>query len=201
MADKIRQGKVPGVSDPKEAEKIVRKGDVTYQQARNIAKAGNIDSLIFDIKTQTITSFCAFGISFPIQYANCIWNGMNKKDALKLSVTSGIKTGVATLGTGIITQQLLRTSYGRSFAAFTSKISSRIIEQLYKSKIGKKIVHKAAMALLGKNLAGVEAKNTVKRLLRTNIVTATITTAVMTLPDFYKAMVSKKISWKQFSKI
>ena len=62
MREKIRNGKVPGHTDPDDASQIIKKGDVTYLQAKNIAKAGNIDSLIFDAKTQTVTAFSAFGI-------------------------------------------------------------------------------------------------------------------------------------------
>ena len=42
MEEKIRRGQVEGVSDPKEASKIIRKGHFTYEQARNIAKAGTV---------------------------------------------------------------------------------------------------------------------------------------------------------------
>lgn len=37
MEEKIREGKIPGVTDPNEAKNIVRKGHFTYQQAKNIA--------------------------------------------------------------------------------------------------------------------------------------------------------------------
>ena len=43
MRKRIEQGKVPGKKNPADAKKIVRQGSVTYQQAKNIARAGNID--------------------------------------------------------------------------------------------------------------------------------------------------------------
>lgn len=52
MTEKIRQEKVPGVSNPDAARSMVRKGSVTYRQAGRIAKAGNLDSIRFDAKTQ-----------------------------------------------------------------------------------------------------------------------------------------------------
>lgn len=200
MADKIKEGKVPGVNNPNDAEKIIKKGDVSYRQAKNIAKAGNVDSLYFDLKAQSVVALHGFGISFVMQYANCIWNGMDMKDALRLSVTSGLRTGGVVIGAGVMTQQLLRTSLGRSFAAYTSTVSKQVIDHLYKTEFGKKAIHKMATVMLGKNLAGAAAKNAVTKMLRTNIVTASVTTAVMALPDFYKALVSQKISWKQFAK-
>ena len=66
MREKIIAGQVEGVTNPDDASKIIRKGSVTYEQAKNIAKAGNIDSLIFDAKIQSITAVSAFGISFAI---------------------------------------------------------------------------------------------------------------------------------------
>ena len=64
MEQKIRDGKVPGVTDPSKAKDIIKKGSVTYQQAKNIAKAGNIDSLLFDIKTQAVVGLYGFSIAF-----------------------------------------------------------------------------------------------------------------------------------------
>lgn len=48
MEEKIRNGQVHGVTDPEEAKNIVRKGHFTYAQAKNIAKAGTIESLTYD---------------------------------------------------------------------------------------------------------------------------------------------------------
>lgn len=48
MENRIQRGEVQGVSDPSKAKDIVQKGHFTYEQAKNIAKAGNIDSLKFD---------------------------------------------------------------------------------------------------------------------------------------------------------
>ena len=39
MAQKIKEGKVPGVTDPDEAKNLIKRGDITYQQAKNIAKS------------------------------------------------------------------------------------------------------------------------------------------------------------------
>ena len=83
MAKKIEEGKVPGVNDPGEAKKIVKKGSITYQQAKNIAKAGNIDGILFDAKNGIIISTKTFGISVAITFATSIWNGEEFEVALK----------------------------------------------------------------------------------------------------------------------
>lgn len=45
MQNRIRNGQIPGVSDPGKAEEIVRKGAFTYEQVRNVAKFGTVQSL------------------------------------------------------------------------------------------------------------------------------------------------------------
>jgi len=200
MKEKIAEGKVPGYTDPEKASEIVKQGDVTYKQSVNIAKAGNIDSLWFDIKTQAVVSSCAFGISFIISYATGIWHGLTPKKAFKNAFGSALKTGTIVLISGVGTQQLLRTSFGRSFASFTTKISRQIVTKIYSTKAGKELIEKVASAIMKKALHGAAAKNVISKLLRSNLVTATVTGVVLTIPDAYSAIVSKSISWTQFAK-
>ena len=74
MKDKIGKGQVPGVVDPQEAENIVKKGEVSYKQARNIARAGTVDSILYDLKSQAVTSSYVFAIGFAVRFAQCKWN-------------------------------------------------------------------------------------------------------------------------------
>jgi hypothetical protein len=200
MKEKIAEGKVPGYTDPGKAGELVKRGDVTYKQALNIAKAGNIDSLWFDVKNQAVVSGCAFGISFVVVYASGIWNGLPQKKALMNALGSALKTGTIVLLSGVGTQQLLRTSFGRSFAAFTTKISRQAVTKIYGTKAGKEIIEKVASAIMKKPLYGIAAKNVVSKILRSNAVTSTVTSIAVTLPDVYKAIIAESISWTQFSK-
>lgn len=56
MEKKIEEGKVPGVSDTYEAKNLVRRGNVTYEQAKNIAKAWTVDSLKYDAANGVVTA-------------------------------------------------------------------------------------------------------------------------------------------------
>ena len=47
MEHRIRNGQVPGVSDPGQANAIVRKGQFTYAQVKNIAQFGTIENLTY----------------------------------------------------------------------------------------------------------------------------------------------------------
>lgn len=197
MRQKIKEGRVPGVVNPEEAEKLVKAGSVTYRQARNIAKAGNIDSLWFDVKTQSVTAAYAFGITFAVQYATSRWNGLDHKDALTLSLTAAAGTGTIALGAGVLTQQLLRTAMGQSF---TSSVARQVVDGLYATEVGKETVHRLASVMFGKNVTGEAAKNAVTKLLGTNLVISAVSIAAVSLPDLYRALVSKTISWQQFGK-
>ena len=83
MADKIRDGKVPGVTDPADASRLVKRGHVTYQEASNIGRAGNIDSIKFDAKTGAVTCSMAAGISFAIRYYSDRKAGCSFGEAVK----------------------------------------------------------------------------------------------------------------------
>lgn len=74
MRNRIEKGEVPGITNPEEAEKIVRKGHFTYEQVKNIAKAGTIESITFDAVNGAIIATGAFGISAAISFATSIWN-------------------------------------------------------------------------------------------------------------------------------
>lgn len=196
MREKIRAGQVPEVMDPKEADRIVKKGDVTYQQAKNIAKACTIEGLVFDAKTQSVTSSYAFAISFSINFAKLKWEGKPTDEALTDSVSLGLQSGATSLVTGIAVSQVLRTR-----AAAIGTVTTRGgVKVVARTKVGRGIVEKVAQASLDKPLYGAAATNHVAKLLRTSAVASVVTTAVISTPDFYRAAFRKSVSWKQFAK-
>lgn len=67
MRNKIREGKVPGVTDPAEASRLIRRGHLTYTQARNITRFGTIESVTYDIAEGSVVSLAAGGISIRRQ--------------------------------------------------------------------------------------------------------------------------------------
>lgn len=50
MDEKIRDGKVEGITDPAKAKDLVRRGYYTYDQAAKVTKAGNWESIKFDVR-------------------------------------------------------------------------------------------------------------------------------------------------------
>ena len=196
MRKRIEQGKVPGIKNPADAEKIVRQGSVTYQQAKNIARAGNIDSLIFDAKTQIVTSISVFPISFAVTFAHSRWRGESIKDATMAALGCAVLSGSTMILTGVVSAQLLRTGIG-SFGATSVRNG---VQAISRTPAGREVTRQLATVSLGKSIAGGAAVNHVSRLLRTNAITAAVAAIVTSTPDFYRAVFKRSISWQQFAK-
>ena len=196
MRKRIEQGKVQGIKNPTDAEKIVRQGSVTYEQAKNIARAGNIDSLVFDVKTQAVTSTSVFAVSFAVTFAQSRWRGESIKDATLAALGCAVLSSSIMILTGVVSAQFLRTGIGASGA--TSIRNG--VKAISRTPAGKEVVRRIATGSLGKSVAGAAAVNHVSRLLRTNAITAAVAAVVTSTPDFYRAVFKRSISWQQFAK-
>jgi hypothetical protein len=196
MRDRIARGKVPGYENPADADKIVQQGTITYKQARNIARAGNVDSILYDTKTQAVTSSYVFAVSFAVTFAQSRWRGENTKDATKEALGTALSAGSTTLITGVVSAQILRTK-----AAAIGVVSVRSgVKAVSGTTVGREAIHRIAAGSLGKAVYGAAAVNHVSKLLRSNAVTATIAAVATSTPDFYRAVFERSISWRQFSK-
>lgn len=196
MREKIRSGQVEGVTDPAMAESIVAQGSVTYKQARNIAKAGTVDGLVYDAKSHAVGAAGSFGIAFALDFAVRVWSGEPKKEALKESVLSGLASGAITLGVGIATSQVLRTK-----AAAVGRVWARdAVRLVYNTPYGKVVIRKVAELSLGKSVGGGAAINHVAKLARSNTVTTVATAVIVSVPDAYRATFSGTVSWPQVGK-
>ncbi len=197
MREKIAAGKVEGFTDPDEAATIVRKGSITYQQARNIARPGNLDSIVFDAKQQCVSSSYAFGISFLVNYARLRWEGQPTKAAVKDSLFLGLGAGVTSFISGVFSRQVLRT---RAAALGVPLARSGVTVAYQSGAAGKVVIEKIAEASLGKVVHGAAAVNHVAKLLRSNVITGVVTTIVVSTPDVYRAAFKGSVSWAQLSK-
>lgn len=199
MGDKIREGKVPGVTDPAKAKGMVIKGKVTYAQAVRIAKAGNIDSIKFDIKSQRVNCRYAMGLSFVVSFTTARLRGESFKEAMSESISQAVRSGILTMASGVAAQQLLRTTVGRSIAAATTQVARQGVGAICKTKIGSDMVKKTMSAMLGKQMTMQGAKSAATKMLRTNAVTGAVTTVVTSVPDMWKTS-KGKMSLKQCGK-
>lgn len=201
MRKKISEGLVKDskgnvIRDPNKAKDIVQKGNVSYEQAKNIAKAGNIDSLKFDVMNQAIMCSCVFGASFVISFAQGIWDGDNIDKALKKSITNALQSSLAAGIVGVISSQVLRFKA----AAAGTVVARQGVKFVAQTEVGRQAITAIAQASLGKAVYGAAAINHVSKLLRSNVITSAIALGVTTAPDMYRAIISQNISWAQFSK-
>jgi len=191
MEDKIKKGKVPNVTDPKEAKNIIKKGEFTYQQAINVAKFGTIESLTFDAVNGLRLAGTTMGISSVISFSMAIWNGDDFNKAIKSSIYSGLKVGGIAWAGSILSAQLGRTGLEQALRGSS--------DYLVKS-MGSKAYQFLANGLNSSGkIYGAAAISNVSKVLRGNVVTGIATTVVMSVPDFYR-LFNGKISTAQVFK-
>lgn len=183
MRGNIANGEVPGVTDPNQASEIIIKGHYSYDEAVRIAKAGNVDSIKFDVKTQAVACTFACGLSFAVSYCTAKSNGMSHTDALKYAGKQAAKSGATTMVTGVAAQQLLRTHVGRNFAAIATKTVKPVVQSAMKTEFGKQAITKTASVIAGKQITGAAATNVVTKTLRTNAVVSGVVFVGTTIPD------------------
>lgn len=191
MEGKIREGKIRGVRDPSKAKEIVRKGHYTYEQSKNIAKAGTIDSITFDATTGIITGAYAGGISAAISFAVSLWNDGDFDDALINAGLSFLKVGGTAAVTSLCVSQLSRTGLNSALVGTSDAIVAAM---------GPKASAYLVKAFSsGTNIYGAAAMKSASKLLRGNIITAAISTAVLSSFDIANIFMGR-ISGKQLFK-
>ena len=198
MRERIGKGQVSGVTDPKMAEQIVVKGHYTYDEAVRIAKAGNLDSIKFDVQTQAVACAFSCGLSFVATYCMAKSKGKSHGEAFKSASKQALKSGGTTMVTGVAAQQLLRTQVGRNFAAVVTKAIKPIVKAGMKTGLGKQMVTKTASVIAGKQVVGAAAVNVVTKTLRTNVVVNSVVFVTTTIPDVVR-FGRGKISGRQFA--
>ena len=194
MRHRIARGRVPGFDDPEAAEKIVRRGAITYEQAKNIARAATLDSLWFDAKTQALPSACSAGLSFAAAFAEGSRHGEDRKDAMWAVLRAALATGGTTLLSGVANAQVLRTKVVASGIV----PARRCVRAVSRTLLGREAVTRIATGSLGRPAYGAAAANHVAKILRGSAVGATVSVSVTTVPDLYRAACAKSISWRQF---
>ena len=183
---KISQGKVPGVSDPRDAEKIVRKGKLTYDQAVNLTKPGTVESVAYDAATGAVTCSCAFGLSFLA----ATFMAYRETGDITGAVQSGIVAGVQVFGLSfaqhMVVSQLSRAGLSNALMAPSQAVVGKL-----GFKASATIVN-GLRALTGKTaISGAAASKQLAKMLRGNAVSAAVTLAVFSVPETYKLFQGK----------
>ena len=198
MSQKIREGKVEGVTDPAQASKMVKASPYTYKQSVRIAKAGNLDSIKFDVMNQAGASLKSGAISTVTSFVDAKMRGESTATALKSSAKQGACTAGKTMVTGVATQQILRTEVGRTVSAAAQKGIGKAIDATMKTEVGRKVIEKTASAIGRKAVAGAAAKQVLSRAGSTNVITAAVSFVVSAVPDTVR-LCRNKISGKEYA--
>lgn len=191
MEEKIRKGQVPGCKNPKDASKIIRKGNITLKQAINIAKAGTVESLVFDAAHGAVIGLSAAGISSTIILARALWNGEDLDTALDIAMYSGIQAGGITFVTSVVSSQITKTGV----INLLIKPSNELVKLLPST------VRKQLLAAIrdGAPIYGAAASKNLAKLLRGNFITQVVTVLVLSSNDIFH-YAQGKISGKQLFK-
>ncbi|MBU3178389.1 hypothetical protein KPL47_18860 [Clostridium estertheticum] len=175
MQNRIKNGEVRGVTDPNEAKNIVRKGHFTYEQARNVAKFGTVESITFDAVNGAIIATAAFGLSTVLTFATSIWNGDDFNTALKSATYSGLKVGGITFVTAVLASQLSKAGLNSALVG-----SSEAIVSIMGTKASAMLVNAFRS---GTNIYGAAAMKSAAKMLRGNAITGAISVVVLSSVD------------------
>ncbi len=175
MEERIRKGQISGVTDPKEAKNIVRKGRFTYEQAKNVARFGTVESLTYDAVNGAIIGSASFGITAAMTFAVSIWNGEDFENAIEGAITSGLQVGGLAFATAIVSGQLAKSSVNGVVSASSAKLVS-----LMGPKASAVLVNAFRS---GTNIYGAAAMKSAQKLLGSNIVTSVASVIVLSSMD------------------
>lgn len=188
MQNRINRGEIHGVQ---KAEDIIRKGNVTYEQAKNIAKAGTIESLTYDAVNGIKIGAYSGGISAAINFAVCIWNGKSFESALKESVKTGLQVGGIAWVSSILVGQMTKVGLNSTLVPASDVIIKKLGSQVSS--------HLVNAFRSGAHIHGAAAMSSASKLLRGHVVTGIATVAIMSAGDVVNIF-RGRISAKQLFK-
>ncbi|WP_027621462.1 hypothetical protein [Acetivibrio clariflavus] len=194
MEEKIREGRVPNVTDPAEAKNIVRKGHFTYEQAKNIAKAGTVESLTYDAVNGVVIASSAYGVTAVITLATNLWNGEDFEKSLKIATYSGLKVGGTAFMTTVLASQLSKAGLNSALVG-----SSEAIVKFMGPKASAVLINAFRS---GSNIYGAAAMKSAAKLLRGNAITAGVTVVVLSsfdIANIFRGRISGKQLFKNLT--
>lgn len=188
MQERINRGQIKGV---KNAKDVIRKGSITYEQAKNITKFGTIDSLKYDAANGLVSGALSGSVSAAINFAVSSLNGKSFDEALDDAVGAGLQVAGTTFAVATIAGQAAKTSLNSALVGYSDEIVK---------SIGTEAATKLANAFRsGSNIYGAAAMKNASKLLRSNAITGAATVLVMSVGDI-SDIFNSKISGAQFVK-
>ncbi len=172
MQKRIDSGQVRGVNDAKD---IVRRGHFTYEQAKNIAKAFNVDSLRYDFEKGMITARDSASITFVITFFCAYRDSKDLDMALNSAIDAGLKVGGTAFAGSVITGQLTKVGTNKLLIETTDKWASVLGD-----KASAKLVN--AVESTGE-VSGKTAMKHASKYMRNNLIAGAVTVLVLSTGD------------------
>lgn len=194
FAAKIKNGLVPGVTDPAEASVIIRRGRLTYQQAIDLTRPLTLESLTYDAAGGALVSICAMGFSFLTASVSAFCRTRD----IKKSLQSGLRTGFQALGR-VFGQHLLISQLARTdLAASLLPAAEAAVDPLSRETV--KALSASVRFLTGKAAVTASvAEGQLARMLRTGVISSAAIFLLLTISDAFRA-VTRRISGMQLIK-
>lgn len=187
MKSKISEGKIPGVSDPKRAEDIVRKGIFTHEQAKNLVRFGTIESASYDAVNGMRIGGFAGSVSALLTFAVAMWQGQEIKLALRQATRAGFQVFSSSFASHLAVSQLGRTGVEHSL---------RGVSNLAVEGMGPRTCSLLSELAGKEGLRGVAAQRYLAKTLRGNAITGAVVTLVLSVKDIYR-LIDGRISFGQ----
>lgn len=129
MEKKIMDGKVKGITNPQDASKIIKSGNINYSTAVKISKAGTVDSLLYDVTEGFVKILNDVKVPLASLVATVV--SYMKDGDLEDAVVEGIKVGaelsLALVTASVVQDQLIRTVAGKQVLESLGKNATQII--------------------------------------------------------------------------
>ena len=127
LKKKLDKVKLREFNNPAEAKNIIRKGNITYNEAKLIAKGGNLTSIKFDAIDGAINSLPGVGISFVIVFSQAKWSGAETKDAALMAGKAGLRTLAMGTSIYVASQQFAKIFTKQINDYFGKKITAEVV--------------------------------------------------------------------------
>ena len=178
------------IDDPGKAKDFVKKGSVTYEQAKNIAKAGTVESLVYDAANGMVIAAGVLGVSATISFASSIWNGEDIDEALKIAIATGLKAAGTAFISTIVTSQVKRMISHTTLDVVLTNATNALSEWVgpNASKLYLRAMHG------GINIYGTDAMKQVSKIFKDEIISGTVTTVILSagdISDLFRGRISE----------
>ena len=192
MENRIANGQVEGVTDKAQAVEIVKKGSLTFQQAKHIAKAGTVESILYDSAHACVSARNSMGLSAAVTFAVNLWNGQSFETSIKESIYQGLHVGGTSFIISVLSSQIAKTGLNTAMIP-----ASQVVVHALGPKVSAVIVN--AFRPAGSAIYGAAAMQSAAKLLRGNVITSAVSFVVLSAGDVAD-IIQGRISWKQLAK-